>query len=511
MDQNPWSSPGAVNVPAPLHQLPDSPEKWLPKFNPDTGTPAEEHINNFMLSVNLKGVTQEDVVARLFPYTLQGSARSWYFSLPSGSITSWNIFQEQFLTKYGDNRSLATLINDLSNLRIESKEPIKEFNSRFNKLLNKIPTTSKPIEQIKSEWYIISLPSNITIFVDRAAKLTLAKNMKEALAIEKCIIALEKKAALEDRKSKKVSFKDDSKKKTPKDPYDMEGLQKFLKTMSNEMVEIKKQVAETSTKRPFRNFKKPESKPPNTISNVDSDPKEEEEDETVLPSKEPKEEETIECHGMWDFILPNSDTENEQEAFPVTTRSKGTPEPVQATSKKRNAGSTTTKEKISTKKAAPIPSQNQPSSSNLPSTSNTLVVIDSMDYSIIEDMKKVKANITMFELRELKHQQKLLLKELNVVPSSPLPNAVLSKAANDSSKPPPSRVEATDAVLIGDRSNYHTPPFLLTYEIYNRNLHNYFIDLGVSSNIMPASVCSKLNIEPQNSAIHIVQLDRTKV
>lgn len=114
-------------------------------------------------------------------------------------------------------------------------------------------------------------------------------------------------------------------------------------------------------------------------------------------------------------------------------------------------------------------------------------------------------------LANSKHQQKLLLKELNVVPSSPLPNAVFSKAANDLGQPPPGRVEATDAVLIGDRSNSHTPPFLLTYEIYNRNLHNYLIDSGASSNIMPASVCSKLNIEPQNSTINIVQLDRTKV
>ena len=81
---------------------------------------------------------------------------------------------------------------------------------------------------------------------------------QEAFAVEKRIIALEKKAALKDRKSKRVSFKDDSKKKITKDPYNMEGLQKVLKTMSNEMVEIKKQVAETSTKKPYRNFKKPE-------------------------------------------------------------------------------------------------------------------------------------------------------------------------------------------------------------------------------------------------------------
>lgn len=288
----------------------------------------------------------------------------------------------------------------------------------------------------------------------------------------------------------------------------MEGLQKVLKKMSNETVEIKKQVAETSTKKPFRNFKKPESKPPNVISNANSNPEEEEEDQTISPSDEPEEEEVVGCHGIWDFILPNSDTENEQEAFPVTTKSKGTIEPVQAISKKRSACTTTTKEKVPTKKPAATLPQNQPSSSNIPSTSKKLVVSDSMDYNIIDDMKNTKANITMFELRKLKQQQKLLLKELNAIPSSPLPSA---KVANDSGQPPSRRIEATDTILIGDRSNSHTPPFLLTYEIYNRKLHNYLIDSGASSNIMPASVCSKLNIEPPKSAIHIVQLDRTKV
>jgi len=202
-------------MPAPLHALPDAPEKWLPKFNPDDGMQAEEHINNFMLSVNLQGVTEQDVVVRIFPYTLQGSVGSWYFSLPSGSITSWATFQEQFLTKYGDDRSLATLINDLSNLRIEHREPIKEFNARFNKLLNKIPMDSKPSEKIRSEWYITALPANIAIFVDRAGKPTLAENMKEALAVEKRINALEKKAVLEERKSKFFLLKMIQRRKPP--------------------------------------------------------------------------------------------------------------------------------------------------------------------------------------------------------------------------------------------------------------------------------------------------------
>jgi hypothetical protein len=161
MAQSPWNNPGAVLMPPPLSPIPAHPEKWLPKFNPEAGMLAEEHINNFMLSVNLNGVTNEDAVVRLFPYTMQGTAGSWYFSLPSGSITSWDIFQSQFLTKFGDDRSTATLINDLSNLKAEAREPIKDFNLRFNKILNKIPAASQPSEEVRCEWYITALPSKL--------------------------------------------------------------------------------------------------------------------------------------------------------------------------------------------------------------------------------------------------------------------------------------------------------------------------------------------------------------
>jgi len=142
MAQTPWNNPGAVLIPAPLIQIPAHPEKLLPKFNPEVGMLVEEHINNSMLSINLNGVTNEDAVVRIFPYTLQGTAGSWYFSLPSGSITCWDIFQEQFLTKFGDDRSTETLLNDLSNLRAETREPIKDFNLRFKFFFNKIPTAS---------------------------------------------------------------------------------------------------------------------------------------------------------------------------------------------------------------------------------------------------------------------------------------------------------------------------------------------------------------------------------
>lgn len=71
--------------------------------------------------------------------------------------------------------------------------------------------------------------------------------MKKALAIEKRLLALENKVFEERKATKKVTFKEYPKKKTTNDPYDMEGLQKVLETLSNEMIQLKKQFFEGSS------------------------------------------------------------------------------------------------------------------------------------------------------------------------------------------------------------------------------------------------------------------------
>jgi len=70
--------------------------------------------------------------------------------------------------KFEDDQTPTTLINDLSNLKSNPNEKIKDFNSKFNKLLNKILDTSKSGVDVKIESYISALLSNISMFVDRA-------------------------------------------------------------------------------------------------------------------------------------------------------------------------------------------------------------------------------------------------------------------------------------------------------------------------------------------------------
>ena len=63
----PWMAQDAVAVPGVQHPLPKHPEKLLPKFNPESKEPAEDHVKKFMLEIRLLDVEHEDVVCRLFP------------------------------------------------------------------------------------------------------------------------------------------------------------------------------------------------------------------------------------------------------------------------------------------------------------------------------------------------------------------------------------------------------------------------------------------------------------
>jgi hypothetical protein len=89
-----------------------------------------------MLSIRLRNVEHEDVVCRLFPYTFKGNASTWYFAEKTHTIVSWEKFESFFLEKFGDNKSLEVLAMELSSLRMNPKEKIKDFNQRFLTLKN---------------------------------------------------------------------------------------------------------------------------------------------------------------------------------------------------------------------------------------------------------------------------------------------------------------------------------------------------------------------------------------
>ena len=94
----------------------------------------------------LRNIVNEDIVCRLFPHVFEVHASTWYFSLDSGTINSWDEFEKLFLQNFGDDNTPKDLVKDLSSLRIQGKERVKYFNQRFSFLKNRIPTNILHVE-----------------------------------------------------------------------------------------------------------------------------------------------------------------------------------------------------------------------------------------------------------------------------------------------------------------------------------------------------------------------------
>ena len=96
-----------------------------------------------------------------------------------------------FLEKFVDDKTHAMLLRELGNLKMEHKEKVKDFNQRFNRILNRFPTEMKPHDSITINYYTSASTISIVQFVKRTAKTTLAKNYEVEIVVEKNLLRLE--------------------------------------------------------------------------------------------------------------------------------------------------------------------------------------------------------------------------------------------------------------------------------------------------------------------------------
>jgi hypothetical protein len=113
--------PNDVALPGEVHEMPKNPENVLPKFDPNKKESFEEHFKTFMLVAKLINLQHEDVIYRIFPYTFENKASTWYFSLAQASINSCNSFETNFKEKFGEDKNPTNLVLDLSRIKMEAK------------------------------------------------------------------------------------------------------------------------------------------------------------------------------------------------------------------------------------------------------------------------------------------------------------------------------------------------------------------------------------------------------
>jgi hypothetical protein len=133
-------------IPGYPRQMPPKYEKWLPKFTDTDAISAEEHMSNFWAFFQLHPISDdaEDLVMKLFSATLYDASRRWYLSLPDGSIKTMDRLEEAFLKRWSVKEDPNMLLTRLNNLAKYENESIREFHTRFETLLQRIPASHHP-------------------------------------------------------------------------------------------------------------------------------------------------------------------------------------------------------------------------------------------------------------------------------------------------------------------------------------------------------------------------------
>ncbi|KAL0302830.1 UNVERIFIED_CONTAM: hypothetical protein Sangu_3075200 [Sesamum angustifolium] len=107
----------------------------LPTFRGLAGEDPHKHIKEFHVvcsGMRPQGVTEEQVKLRAFPFSLGDKAKDWLYSLPSGTIVSWNELKKQFLENYFPASRTTNIRKDIveyDNFRVKVSMSIGEDSS----------------------------------------------------------------------------------------------------------------------------------------------------------------------------------------------------------------------------------------------------------------------------------------------------------------------------------------------------------------------------------------------
>jgi hypothetical protein len=170
----------------------------------------------------------------------------------------------------------------------------------------------------------------------------------------------------------------------------------------------------------------------------------------------------------------------------------------------------------------PTPSNNKPNTSptiNKPDTSQVNKTprkpkTHTLEYNITGDLKKTKANISSYDICALPQQHELILDTFNPNSSQKkiiVVTEITSKAIEKKVERKQETKYAINAASIRLHFRSRVPPFLLTFEFFNFNVHNCLVDFGASSNSMPYSVFQRINVVSEKITTRIMQLDRSDV
>ncbi|XP_028548895.1 uncharacterized protein LOC114579179 [Dendrobium catenatum] len=101
-------------------------------------TAPYEHIDYYRIIMHLQRAP-DALLCQIFPSTLKGQARTWFYSLPSRTIPSFIKLSKLFIEQFVANRRIAKDSSHLSGIHQNEGESLKEYFQRFSTEARQIP------------------------------------------------------------------------------------------------------------------------------------------------------------------------------------------------------------------------------------------------------------------------------------------------------------------------------------------------------------------------------------
>src|SRR3954470_24668049 len=170
--------------PATIRQLEKKP--FSGRINED----ANKHLQRFLTmtkSLKIEGHSEEAKKLVMFPFTLSDDAEEWFYSLPAGSITTWQQMETTFLNEYFPASVYIRKRYDIFNFKQKEGESLGDAYKRFKRLLVACPTHNMDVtEQMQN--FVNGLKLKTKQLIDTAAGGS--TNFKTATEIKKIIDAI---------------------------------------------------------------------------------------------------------------------------------------------------------------------------------------------------------------------------------------------------------------------------------------------------------------------------------
>jgi hypothetical protein len=161
----------------------------FPKFTGEGDLTATEHINFFDQFVDILGIEHEDVYSRLFVQTFEGQVRAWFWSLPPGSILSYDALEDSFLRQWGERKDHLYYLTEFGSLKKKNSETVMEFIQRFNKLYNKIPIEVKPSQPTTKVTFAGAFEPDFSLLLRERRGVDLTRMQDDNVEIESNMMA----------------------------------------------------------------------------------------------------------------------------------------------------------------------------------------------------------------------------------------------------------------------------------------------------------------------------------